>query len=151
MYPLIFTDSIKTIESDGDISDTMTNYEVNAMSVEHPKDKTLLLDFLDEMRFDVKHSGNKSSRDKSLVKIINSPAIRAGLLRELKPKTCSMRFLSSDPDELYNRLKLLIQDKEAGNNSDIIIEEIVVIAEKLLEYKYISTKQHRFLIKKCLF
>ena len=52
-------------------------------------------------------------------------------------------FLSSDPDELCNRLKLLLQEKHAGNNSDIINQEIVVIIDKLLECKYISGKQHK--------
>ena len=32
-------------------------------------------------------------------------------------------FLSSDPNELCNRLKLLLQEKQAGNISDIIIQE----------------------------
>ena len=52
-------------------------------------------------------------------------------------------ILSSDPDELCNRLRLLLQEKHAGNNSDTINEEIVVILDKLLEDKCISTKQHK--------
>ena len=47
-------------------------------------------------------------------------------------------FLSENPDELCNRLKLLLQKKHAGNNSDIINQEIVAIVDKLLEYKCIS-------------
>ena len=39
------------------------------------------------------------------------------------------KFLSSDPDELCDRLKLLLQEKQAGNNSDIINQEIVAIVE----------------------
>ena len=42
-------------------------------------------------------------------------------------------FLSSDPDDLCDKLKLLLQEKHAGNNSDIINEEIVAIIDKLLE------------------
>ena len=38
-------------------------------------------------------------------------------------------FLSSDPDELCNRFKLLLQEKQAGNNSDIINQEIVAIVD----------------------
>ena len=58
-------------------------------------------------------------------------------------------FLSSDPNELCDRLKLLLQEKHAGNNSDIINEEIVAIIDKLLEYKCISKKQHKQMLIKC--
>ena len=55
--------------------------------------------------------------------------------------------LSSDPDERCDRLKLLLQEKHAGNNSDIINDEVVALVDKLLEYKCISKKQHKhFLI-----
>ena len=58
-------------------------------------------------------------------------------------------FLSSDPDELCERLKLLLQEKHAGNNSDIINQEIVAIVDKLLEYNCITKKQHEQIIYKC--
>ena len=58
-------------------------------------------------------------------------------------------FLSSDPDKLCNRLKLLLEEKHAGNNSDIINAEIVAIVDKLLEYKCISKKQHKQILLKC--
>ena len=58
-------------------------------------------------------------------------------------------FLSSDPDELCERLKLLLQGNHAGNNSDIINQEIVVIVDKLLEYECINKKQHKQIIYKC--
>ena len=58
-------------------------------------------------------------------------------------------FLSSDPDELCNRLKLLLQEKHAGNNSDIINHEIIAIVYKLLEDKCISKKQHKQILIKC--
>ena len=49
-------------------------------------------------------------------------------------------FLTYDPNELYDRLKLLSQEKQAGDISNIIVEEIFAIADKLLEHKRISTK-----------
>ena len=57
-------------------------------------------------------------------------------------------FLSSNPTELCNKLKLLLQEKQAGNNSDLIIQEIVAIVDKLLEYQCISKKQHKQLLNK---
>ena len=59
------------------------------------------------------------------------------------------RFLSTDPDELCDRLNLLLQEKQAGSNSDIINAEIVAIVDKLSEYKCISKKQHKQILIKC--
>ena len=58
-------------------------------------------------------------------------------------------FLSSDPEELCNRLKLLFQEKQAGNHSDVINEEILALVDKLLEYKSISKKQRKQILNKC--
>ena len=58
-------------------------------------------------------------------------------------------FLPSDPYELIDRIKLLLRKKQPGNNSDIINQEIVVIVDKILEYKCISKKQHKQLLIKC--
>ena len=41
-------------------------------------------------------------------------------------------FLSSDLDEVCIRLNLSLQEKHAGNNSNIINDEIVGIVEQLL-------------------
>ena len=58
-------------------------------------------------------------------------------------------FLSSDPYELCDRLKLLLEEKHAGNDSDIINDEIVAIIDKLLEYKCITKKQHKQVLFRC--
>ena len=52
-------------------------------------------------------------------------------------------FLPYDPDELCDRLNLLLQKKQAGSFSDIINEEIFAIVDYFLEHKCISTKQHK--------
>ena len=54
-------------------------------------------------------------------------------------------FLSSDANELCDRLKLLTQEK----NSDIINQEMVVTVDKLLEFKCISKKRHKRILIKC--
>ena len=58
-------------------------------------------------------------------------------------------FLSSDPDDFCERLKIILQEKSAGNKSEIINEEIVAIVDKLLEYKCINKKQHNQILIKC--
>ena len=57
--------------------------------------------------------------------------------------------LLSDPEELCDGLKLVLQEKQAGNESDLINEEINATFDKLLECKCISTKQHKQFLLKC--
>ena len=48
-------------------------------------------------------------------------------------------FLPSDPDELRDRWKLLLQEIMVGTKSDLFFEEIIAIVDKILENKCIST------------
>ena len=140
---LTFRDTGKEFELTGDLLEMITNknYNVNLASL---ADKKLMYDFAKEMNFDLKAVGKKSTRDKTLIKLLKSP----GLIVSASGVSKTI-FLSSDPDELCDRLKLLLQEKHAGNNSDIINEEIVVIVDKLLEYKCISKKQLKQILIKC--
>ena len=70
------------------------------------------------------------------MKIFRSPAIMAS-------GNLIITILLSDPTKLCNRLGLLLQEKQAGNNSDIISDEIVAIVHKPLENKGISRKKHK--------
>ena len=138
---LTFRDTNKQFELKGDLLKMITNknYNVNLASL---ADKKLMYDFAKEMHFDERRVGNKSNRDKTLINLLNSPAIMAsGVSKTI--------FLSSDPDELCDRLKLLLQEKYARINSFIINEEIVAIVDKLLEYKCLSKKQHKQILIKC--
>ena len=138
---LTFRDSGKVFELKGELLKMITNknYNVDLASL---SDKKLMFDFAKEMNFDKSRVGNKSTRDRTLITLLNSPAIMAS-------GVSNTIFLSSDPDELCDRLKLLLQEKHAGNNSDIINDEIVAIIDKLLEYKCISKKQHKQILIKC--
>ena len=46
-------------------------------------------------------------------------------------------------------LKLILPEKQAGKNSDIINQEKVAVVDKLLENKSMSKKQHKQLLIKC--
>ena len=96
------------------------------------------------MNFDVKAQGNKSTRDRYFFKLFKSPRLMVSA-----PGVSKTIFLSSDPDKLCERLKLLLQEKHAGNNSDIINDEIVAIFDEFLQYKCISKKQHKQILNKC--
>ena len=61
----------------------------------------------------------------------------------------STMILPENPNELSDRIKLLIHEKQAGNTSNLFDGEIVGIVGKLLEYKCISTKQHLYLLLNC--
>ena len=140
---LTFRDTNKQFELKGDLLEMITNskYNVDLASL---ADKKLMYDFAKEMHFDLNAPGNKSMRDRKLIKLLKSP----GLIVSASGVSKTI-FLSSDPDELCERLKLLLQEKNAGNNSDIINDEIVAIVDKLLEYKCISKKQHKQILIKC--
>ena len=89
-----------------------------------------------------KSTGRPSVRYNFMVHILESPAIMAsGISRTI--------ILSSDPNELCDRLKLLLEEKHASNNFNIINEKIVAIIDKLLDYKCISKKQHKQILIKC--
>ena len=47
-------------------------------------------------------------------------------------------------------LRLLFQKIQTGKNSNVIDQEIVALADKLLRYKSITKKQHSFLLLKGL-
>ena len=58
------------------------------------------------MNFKIKQKGRKSDRDKSMIKLLKSPTIMA--------LGVTTKFLSCDPDDFCNRLKLFSQEKHAG-------------------------------------
>ena len=126
---LTFRDTGKVFKLEGDLLKIMTNknYNVDLASL---ADKKLMYDFAKQMNFDLKAQGRKSTRDRTLINLLKSPGLM--ISGSSVSKTI---FLSSDPDELCNRLKSLLQEKHAGNISDIINDEIVAIVDKLLEYK----------------
>ena len=140
---LTFRDSGKVFELKGGLLEMITNskYNVDLASLQ---DKKLMHDFAKEMNFDAKAVGNKSTRDKTLIKLLKSPGLMVSASGVSKTT-----ILSYDPNELSDRLKLLLQEEHAGNNSEIINDEIVAIVDKLLEYGCISKKQHKQILIKC--
>ena len=140
---LTFRDTEKKFELTGDLLEMITNSKFN-IDLARLSDKKLMYDFAKEMKFDTEALGNKSIRDRKLIKLLNSPGLMVSASGISKTV-----FLPSDPNELCDRLKLLLQEKQAGNNSDIIIDEIVVINDKSIEYKCITRKQHKKILIKC--
>ena len=138
---ITFRDTDKTFRLEGDLLKVITNHKFN---VDHSnqQDRKIIYQFAKEMNYDIKSTGRPSTRHNAMIRLLDQPAIMAsGFSKTI--------ILSSDPNELCERLKLLLQEKHAGNNSDIINDEIVAIIDKLLEHKCISKKQHKQILIKC--
>ena len=136
-----FRDSNKTFKLEGDLLKVITNYKFN---VDHSnqQDRKIVYEFAKEMNYDTKSTGRPSIRHESMIRLLDQPAIMAS-------GTTKTIILSSDPNELCDRLKLLLQEKHGGNNSNLIDEEIDAVVDKLLEYKCLSKKQHKQILIKC--
>ena len=154
-------DTGKVFELKGDLLKMITNknYNVDLASL---VEKKIMFDIAEEIRFDLRGIGNKSTRDRTLIKLLKSPAILAAAIS-------NVIFLSSDSDEFSNRVnlllqekhagnlllqekhagKLLLQKKHAGNKSDLINTKNFAILDKTLENKSFSKKQHKQISIKC--
>ena len=104
---------------------------------------------MDEMHFDEK-SRRKSFRAKNL--LVNYLKKRAILASRLKRSETTI-FHSEEPNGLLDRLCLIVQGKQTGNDTERFDNEISAIIDKLLENKLLlllNTKKIwklRFLIK----
>ena len=139
---LTIRDTNKQFELKGNLLAMITNKNYN-VDLAELSDRKLLYDFAKEMNFDLKAQGNKSTQDRTLIKLLKSPRLMvsaSGVSKTL--------ILSSNPNELCNRLNLFLQEKQAGKISDIINHEIFAIVDNLLDYKCISRKQHKQLLIK---
>ena len=72
---LIFGDNIETFKLEGDLFETITNYDFN---VDHsnPQDRKTICEFGKEMNFKIKQNRRrKSARDQSVMRLLKSTAI----------------------------------------------------------------------------
>ena len=102
---LTFRDTNKQFELKGDLLEMITNSKYN-VDIASLQDNKLMYDFAKEMHFDTEAVGKKSTRDKTLIKLLKSSGLMvsaSGVSRTI--------FLLSDPDELRERLKLILQEK----------------------------------------
>ena len=98
-----FRDSNKQFDFKGDLLEMITNKSYNA-DLAKMSDKKLMYDFAKVMNFDLKAVDKKSTRDRTLKKLLKS----AGLMVSASGVS-KATILSFDPDELCNRLKILLQ------------------------------------------
>ena len=121
---LSFRDSFKSFKLDADLLKTVTIYNF-IVSHSNPHDQKLTYEFAKETKFDIKPMGRKSDRDKSLKTVLKAPAITVSEVSKL--------FLPENAKELCDRIKLLLQEKQAGNNSNISEQETFAIVDEPLD------------------
>ena len=121
---LTFPDTGKEFEIKGNFLKMITNKNDN-LDIASLSDKKLKYDFAKEMNFDVGGQGRKSTRDRSLINLLKSPAIKASGDTTI--------FLSENPDELCKSLKFLLQERQAGNIANIINNKFIAKVDKFLE------------------
>ena len=117
--------------NDPDLSNFITNTQHDKI-----KDIAVKYTFLRDMNYNLSYGDKKSNRY-NFVKSMLQPQIGSGL---------NFVFLPSDPDELVDQLKLLYFEKVGGNDNPMLSEQIIAIADKLLQYQCITTNQHQNLI-----
>ena len=140
---LTFRDTGKKIELKGDLLKMITKKN-NNVDLASLVDKNIMYNFAEEMYFDVRGQGRKSTRDSTLIKLFKSPGLKVSA-----SGISNTFFLPSNSDQLCDGLKLLLKEKQTGNNFDKINDEIVAIVDKLLAYKGIFKKQHLQLSTNC--
>ena len=145
---LSFRDRNKEFELKGDFLKMKTNKNHN-VDLASLANKNLLSDFAKEMYFDVKAPGKKSTRGRALIKLLKSPRLIISASGVSRKSLSKILIYSENPNEFCDRLKLLLQEKKAGCNSDLINQELVAVVDKMLEYNCISKKQHNQLLTKC--
>ena len=136
-----FRDTDKKIELKGDHLEMITN-ENYGVDLAILPDKKLMFEFGKEKRFEAKALFNKSTRDKTVIKLPKSLGIMvsaSGVSSCIetksfsKPMKTKTKFFSSNPNEFCDESKSLLQEKRAGNIMNKVIEEMVIIVDELLE------------------
>ena len=117
--------------NDPDLSNFITNTQIDKI----PQNTNIIYSFLNDMKDNINY-GDKKSRRYYLIKAMFNTYYQGG-------SGLKFIFLPSDPDELVYQLKLLYFEKVGGNDNPMLSEQIIAIADKLLQYQSITTNQHQ--------
>ena len=109
------------------------------------QNENLIYNFLKDMKYDLNYGDKKSKRYYFIKDLINQYTYR-DQQSQLGSGFNQYVFLPSDPDELVDQLKLLYFEKVGENDNPMLSEQIIAIADKLLQYQCITTNQHQNLV-----
>ena len=124
--------------NDPDLQYFMTNTQID----KEIHNENLIHSFLNDMKYNLNYGDKKSKRYYFIKDLINQYTYR-DQQSQLGSGFNQYVFLPSDPDELVDQLKLLYFEKVGGNDNPMLSEQIIAIADKLLQYKCITTNQHQ--------
>ena len=129
---------------DPDLQYFMTNTQID----KEIHNENLIHSFLNDMKYNLNYGDKKSKRYYFIKNLINQYKYQhiPYQLSQLGSGFNQYVFLPSDPDELVDQLKLLYFEKVGGNDNPMLNEQIIAIADKLLQYKCITTNQHQNLM-----
>ena len=127
--------------NDPDLQYFMTNTQID----KEIHNENLIHSFLNDMKYNLNYGDKKSNRYYFFKDLINQYKYQhiPYQLSQLGSGFNQYVFLPSDPDELVDQLKLLYFEKVGGNDNPMLNEQIIAIADKLLQYKCITTNQHQ--------
>ena len=130
--------------NDPDLQYFMTNTQID----KEIHNENLIHSFLNDMKYNLNYEDKKSKRYYFIKDLINQYKYQhiPYQLSQLGSGFNQYVFLPSDPDELVDQLKLLYFEKVGGNDNPMLSEQIIAIADKLLQYQCITTFQHQNLI-----
>ena len=130
--------------NDPDLQYFMTNTQID----KEIHDENLIHSFLNGMKDNLNYGDKKSKRYYFIKDLINQYKYQhiPYQLSQLGSGFNQYVFLPSDPDELVDQLKLLYFEKVGGNDNPMLSEQIIAIADKLLQYQCITTNQHQNLV-----
>ena len=135
---LLFRDTGVVFTLKGDLLSMIIAYDFIKTNSPEPKQ---IINFLDKTHFDTHSQAAKSSGDNNLIN--NYRKKRALLASSLQ----EVIFLSENPNKLCDRLRLIFQKKQTGNDANKNDSDIFAINDKVLEYKCITPAQHKKLLK----
>ena len=103
------------------------------------QNENLIHFFLNDMKYNLNYGDKKSTRYHFIKHLINQNLSQSG-------SGLKFVFLPSDPDELVDQLKLIVLEKVGENDNPMHSEQIIAIADKLLQYQCITTNQNQNLL-----
>ena len=141
---MIFQNGNTYYLNDPDLSYFITNTQIDKI----PQNTNLIYSFLNDMKYNINYGDKKSKRYYFIKDLINQYIYQhiPYQLSQLGSGFNQYVFLPSDPDELVDQLKLLYFEKVGGNDNPMLSEQIIAIADKLLQYQCITTNQHQNLV-----
>ena len=135
---MIFQNGTTSNLNDPDLSYFITYTQLD----KEIQNENLIHSFLNDMKYNLNYGDKKSERYYFIKHLINQYNYR-----DSQPGSgLNFVFLPSDPDELVDQLKLIVLEKVGGNDNPMLSEQIIAIADKLLQYQCITTNQHQNLI-----